>query len=225
MKVSEVVRELLDSRPYLSDALSDGLINHSALARLLLPDVQKKARRTSPGAVHAAIRRYAAALPLLSTSQQVSSLLANSTLSLKGSLVDVSLKRTPLSYSAAKEAAQEVKWEEGEAVFIVQGPAEIAVVLDRHHSEKLISRVGEYSIRKVTGDLSAVSLKSPDWSSDVPGFYAVILSSVARAKITIRRLISTYPDLVLIVDSKDAVACYDILSALMRKSAGRGVGP
>jgi len=221
MKISEVIQELMESRPYLAEALSEGLINHSALARHLLPEVRKKARRASPGAVHVAIRRYAAALPLVSTSKEIEGLLAASTLSLKSPLSDLTLKRAPSSYSAAREVAEGIKWEEGEALFFIQGPSEIIAVLDRRNAEKLREKAGEYAIKGARENQSAVSLKHPEWASDVPGFYSFILGAVARAKINIRRLIPAASELVIVVDSGQASACYEVLSALLGRGAGR----
>lgn len=221
MKISEVVRELIGGRPYLSDALAEGLINHSALARLLLPEVRKKARRASPGAVHVAIRRYAAALPLVSTSKEIESLLSGSALSLKSSLVDFVMKRNPLSLLAAREVAESVKWEEGESLYLIQGASEMIAVADARTAEKMREKAGEYNIRARRENLAAITLKSPEWASGVPGFYSLILSSLSRARINIRRLIPTSSELVIVVDSSQATACYETLSHLIERGAGR----
>ena len=219
MKISGVVAELIDSRPYLADAIADGLINHSALTRMLLPDVRRRARRASPEAVHAAIRRYVSALPLASSSREISGLLAKSTLSLKNAIVDMSLRRNGLTFSAVRDIADGVKWGEGEVLYLIQGGTELVVVLDKHNADRLKRKVGEANIRKEREGLSTVSLKSPMNSREVPGFYSFILGFLAKTKISLMEFVSTASELVLVVDSKQATSCYGALAGLIERSA------
>ena len=56
--IAEVAEEMIRKSPFLEEALSDGLINVSSLARMIKPDIEKKLQKPiKEGAIVMAINR------------------------------------------------------------------------------------------------------------------------------------------------------------------------
>ena len=58
--VPEIVAAIVRGSPYLEEALAAGIVNHSGLARMIRPQVQREAqKRVQPGAIIVAVNRLA----------------------------------------------------------------------------------------------------------------------------------------------------------------------
>src|SRR4051812_8501008 len=93
ISISEKVEELVNQSPYLREAISDKLINLSALARKLQPKLEQELMKdVTEGAVFVALQRYASSLkPYYQVNP--ADYLAN--LSLRTELFEMTVKNSP----------------------------------------------------------------------------------------------------------------------------------
>jgi len=216
--IAEIVREEIESTPFMRDAIRNGIINYSALARRLLPIVKSKTERASEEAVIIAIRRYSEGQKQEPISETLRKVFADSTLSLKGDVVDVSLARAPKVFSAIDDLAREIKWDEGEIMFLTQGTIELGVVTDRKYLARLQEKLGKSDIQFIEKDMAVLSMKSPILGAHTPGLYYFLFGKLAEKGINVYDFVSTPLVASLTLKKEDAAAAYAILDKIIEKS-------
>ena len=216
--IAEIVREEIESTPFMRDALLNGIINYSALARRLLPILKSKTERASEEAVIIAIRRYSEGQKEAPISDTLGKVFAESTLSLKGDVVDVSLARTPKVFSAIGDLAREIKWDEGEILFLTQGTIELGVVTDRKYLAKLQEKLDKRDIQFIEKDMAVLSMKSPILGAKTPGLYYFLFGKLAEKGINVYDFVSTPLVASLTLKKEDAATAYAILDKVIEKS-------
>lgn len=214
-KCSDIVRDLIETRPFISDALAKGLINYSALARELLPEVKQRAKRSSLEAIMVAIRRYAEE-PGSVTAEKITTILSKSSLGMKNDIARVNMTKGVSSHRAATELFKIIKFAEGEVLYIVEG-SELNMIIDEKNVEPLKSLSKKEDLLDMHTGLSLIVLKHPEEGTQTPGFYYFILGFLAREGINIPSMVDTTKEVIFIVDKKDSVKAYSILQELIEK--------
>jgi len=216
--ITDIVREELDSKPFIKEALLSGIVNYSALARELLPIVKEKNKRTTQEAVLIAIQRYLKDLKGEKPSEAIRKVLAGSTLSMKGDIVDMSLARKQSVIKVIHEVLKDIKWDEGEVLFLIQGATEIGVITDRKNMSKIIDQLDRMDIFSMKTDFASISMKEPIEGAETPGLYSIRFDALSKNGINVYDVVSTPREVILILDKKDAPKAYQILDGIIEKA-------
>jgi hypothetical protein len=218
MTISSALDQLISRSPFLEEALSEGLINISSLARKLQPEVErlthKKVQESTlimaihrrppgPWKVSMGIRNFINELGDIVVRSQLS----DHTFSNSGNLNKCQL-----------QLMQEIQGEKEVFFTISQGIYETTIVgssiLDERinnlfRDEKLISRK--------TG-LSSVTIRLPRNNTEISGIYYFILKNLAWAGINVCEIISTSNEISIIVSESDIPRAFPILLNLTMQS-------
>lgn len=186
--ITSCVHQILRHQPFLDDALSKDLINFSALAAHLQPEIEKELRKpVQQGSVIMALRRYAPQKNLVRKSNlremgdivvrsgitEYTYLNSKSILESQAGLLDL-VKDQPevyLNYSSNYK----------ESNILVSKDLEITV-------EKSFSKEILVSVKK---DLSSITIALPKNSSKTVGLYFYIFKLLAYEGIPVFEMIST----------------------------------
>ncbi len=215
VKVSDVVRDLIARSPFLTEALDQGLINHSALARQLLPRIQKMlGKEVREGAVVMAIKRLPAT-GLSTPGQRLRAFFRQ--------LSDISVRSNLLAYTfrnsdtlLAKQARLLERIGEFPNLFYTfsHGVGETTILLSEVLGEEMDVLFAREQLLDMARDLSAVTLLLPEENRQIYGIYYFILRELAWRGINMVELISTSNEFTIIIQEADLERSFQVLMAL-----------
>jgi len=186
--VAQLVREAIQMRPSLLDALNMKIVNYSALARML----QNEIGEGSLEAVKAAIIRVA---------EDISS--------------ERGLQEERVQ-SILKES--KVRLQDKIAVLISPAKLNIPYLVTAYLTDSYVYVVDQTGLKgelpknvQVTSNLVALILLSPPRVETTPGFVAFVTQLLSSRNINIIEFISCSTNTVIILDSKDALRAFSLL--------------
>ena len=186
--VAQLVRETIQMRPSLLDALNMKIVNYSALARTL----QKEMGEGSIEAVKAAVIRV---------SDEIAS--------------DRKLREEAVQ-SILKES--KVRLQDKIAVVISPVRLDISHIVTAHLTDQYVYVVDQTTMKgklkdsvKVQSNLVALILLSPPRVENTPGFVAFITQLLASRNVNIVEFISCSTNTIIILDSQDALKAFSLL--------------
>jgi len=186
--VAQLVRETLSMRPFLLDALKMGIVNYSALARVL----QREIGEGSLEAIKAAIIRVGE------------------------ELVEEWGLREEEVLAILKES--KVRLQDKIAVIISPVMLDIPYIATAYLTDSYVYIVDQTELREplpegvqVTRALVALILLSPERVETTPGFVAFVSQLLASRNINIVEFISCSTNTVIVLDSRDALEAFRLL--------------
>lgn len=213
--VSDAVRELLSTLPFIAEAMSEGLINQSALARKIRPEIERlTGKRVSEAALLMAINR----LPSVRSPrirQKLQRFCRNlGEITVRTRLTEISYPNGERYFKRSAELAEKAGAIRSTFFTLTRAIHETTMIC----SEELLSKQNA-SLRsevRQTG-LAAVSLRLPEENTQIPGFYQFLLQPIASKGINLEEVISTRQELCLVVKEKDV---NDLVQVLIRLKTG-----
>jgi hypothetical protein len=191
--VAEKVRAALKDRPFLISALSQGIVNYSAFARIIQEEVSPEA---TIDAIKAALLREAKTMKDYTkiNEKKVTNVLKNSRLGLQDK-VAVIISKNPLKI-----------------------PYIVATDLTSNHiyivDQTKTGNVGGSGI-SVSKNLVALILKSPEELEDLPGVLAFITQLLVSQEINIKELISCYTDTIILLEKGSGIKAFNLLQSYL----------
>jgi len=186
--VAQLVKEILEKRPFLVDALRLNIANYSALSRLL----HREIGIGSPEAVKAALLRARGEFAKRKGVQEEK-------------VINL-LRRT------------KVRLQDKIAVIISREALNIPYLFTAHLTDSHIYIVDQTEMKgpgkaeaEVTSGLVALILTSPQEIETTPGFVAFITQLLASRNINIVEFISCFTNTVIVLDSRDALDAFALL--------------
>ncbi len=212
--ISNIVREYVSSRPYLLEALSKKIVNYSALARLIVSELNL-GKENIP-AVKMALRRFAEKLEEKSfTEDRVREIIASSSLQLINDIVVCTI----CGVQGSSVLTKEVFLKKTGFLQVTQSSRHMTIMMDkdlynsiRSLIEKTLAKIGDVEVLE---NQTAILITSPREIIKTPGVIAYILSALASQGINITQFISCHTDTILIVDRREALKAYTVLEKLI----------
>ncbi len=197
MSISDTVRVYLKNKPYTQEALEYGIVNFSALARL----IQKELGIKNYQAIKAAIRRYAEHIE-----------------SVKGSIEARALKVLKENRIALLDGVHVIVSDEE---LEIDNDAKVKidnyyVYLTRKNVMKDLGKKAKESIIKVNDNCSTLIIYSGENLESGSGVVAFLTSLLAEQNINVVELISCYTETIIVVNRTDALRSYEILSGIVK---------
>ncbi|MEM3838979.1 MAG: ACT domain-containing protein [Candidatus Micrarchaeaceae archaeon] len=197
MSVSDTVRVYLKNKPYTLEALESGIVNFSALARL----IQKELGIRNYQAIKAAIRRYSEHIKSVKGNIEANALRVlkeNRIALLDGVHVIVADRELEIENDAKVKTDQ------------------YYVYLTRKYSPGEIGKKSKGSIIKVNSNCATLTIYSGENLESGPGVIAFLTSLLAEQNINVIELISCYTETIIVVNREDALRSYELLSGIIK---------
>ncbi|HAQ64589.1 MAG TPA: aspartate kinase [Bacteroidales bacterium] len=198
--IANIIENVLMQYPFLWENLSDGLVNTSALARMMMPAVEREmGRPVKEAAVMMAIRRLSVQSPAMMQSRLNQFLRSLGDITVRSNLDDFTFRN---SYTLAQNQArllQEVSARHDLFITFAQGVNESTVIASTSIRE-VVEEVfnGEELLHHVS-PLSSLTVRLPSQNMAVIGLYYQIFRSLAWYGINIVEVISTANEFTLIL--------------------------
>ncbi|MDR1414634.1 MAG: aspartate kinase [Odoribacteraceae bacterium] len=200
--IAQIVENIVKHRPYLSESLAAGIINISALARMILPEVRKSVpKEVNAGAIVMALNRLAPYLQVREQGQ-LNKLLNNmGDIILRGNLCDYTFKNSSSLLGNHVRALGLLSGEEDIFYTLVRGVFETNLVVSDSAEEVIDTNFQEEQCLFKQGGLSSVTLKLPKGNILQPGFYYSIMKELSWEGINLVEVISSTNEFTVVVSN------------------------
>ncbi len=220
LTIPNVVEEVIKKKPFLEGALIEGLINLSALARQLKPEIEHKLGKTvNESAVIMALNRLVPRLELTSSMKFKRIIAGVGDIIVRSNLTDYTYSNTPSLYGRQETLLREVysaPTAQDVLCTFSQGIYETTLVVSSSLNE-MVERVFNDEILVLKREnLSSITVKLPPENTACPGVYYYIFKELAWDNINIAEVISTSNEFTVVVSDNDIHRAFTILMEAKR---------
>ena len=229
LTIPNAVEEVIKKKPFLEGALVEGLINLSALARQLKPEIEKKVGKevnvtrervrqiVNDSAVIMALNRLVPRLELMSAMKFKKVVENIGDIIVRSNLADYAFVNSPTLYERQAMLLDRVRTMKDVFCTFSQGIYETTLVV----SSTIVGLVDEIfadenNIAK-TVDLSSITVKLPAENTICPGVYYYIFKELAWDNINITEVISTTNEFTVVISDSDIHRAFTILMEAKRQ--------
>ncbi len=217
--IPNAVEEVIKKKPFLEGALVEGLVNLSALARQIKPDIEKRVgKEVNDSAVIMALNRLVPRLELMSQMKFKKVVQNIGDIIVRSNLADYAFANSPTLYERQAELLKSVSSMKDLFCTFSQGIYETTLVV----SNTIVPLVDE--IFAVEGriartlNLSSITVKLPEENAVCPGVYYYIFKELAWDNINISEVISTTNEFTVVVSDEDIHRAFTILMEAKRQA-------
>ncbi len=213
--IASQVSEYVKTKPYLSTALFQGIINLTSLARKIQPEIEKALRKPArSGAIVMALKRISDNEEFLSTHRIVNVLRNLGDITVRSSLTDYCFKLSESLLLAQSKFLTEIKDKKDVFYTSSRGVGESNIVISSTISillEEVFRR--EICIDKLD-NLSAITVKLPIDNVKIPGIYYFIFQRLSWEGVNINQVISTSNEFTILVDENSINVAFEVIKNL-----------
>jgi len=216
--VSEITEKLVIDSPFLAESIGEGLINISALARKLRPQIQKELiKDIKEGAIVMALKRLQ---PKFSKSKfnLAHSLVSQcEDITVKSNLTEYSFKNSDTLISSIKILIEKIESQRNKFFTLTQGVFETAIIINSKNQAflELIFK-DEYILTK-TQAISSITIKLSPANVQTTGIYYLILKAIAWNNINMIDAVSTPEEITIFFDEKNVEKAFSVINGLLKK--------
>lgn len=191
MSVAQNVRDHLRNKPYLLEALEKGIVNLSELSRQIQQDIKSQ----DISAIKAALRRYSEELQKHKQKREEKVLLL--------------LKRSSIAVydrKAVMITSKEINPKDGMKVDLLD---KFVYLVDRNDLPERVNALMKHD------NCTMIVVHSPEELEATPGVVAFLATILAEQSLNIIEFISCWTETILVVEKKDSLKVYEMLSNLV----------
>jgi hypothetical protein len=197
---SELTIEYIKEHPYIKNCLKKGLINYSALARLISEElgIQKK---SSKEAVLVAARRFRDKLKNeYKTEEEIKTLLKKSEIEIK-TKIDVFVLNKSIDIDTIDKIQKNMR-KENRMSFFLEGSDNYTFIFPHKYADVVYKSLSGYVIKKHE-NLVMIIFKSPKEIENTKGVVAYLAGLFSENDINIIEFLSCWTDTLFIIEPKD----------------------
>ena len=191
MTIAQNVRSHLQNKPYLLEALEKGIVNLSELSR----QIQEGLKISNTSAVKAALRRFSEELQKHKQKREEKVLQV-----LRRSAIAVYDRK------AVTITTKEINTKTGMKVDLLD---KYIYLLDRADLPRRFNALVKHD------NCTMIVMHSPEELEDTPGVVAFLTTLLAEQNVNIIEFISCWTETIIVVEKKDSIKAYEVLSNLV----------
>ncbi|NJM80148.1 MAG: aspartate kinase [Flavobacterium sp.] len=206
--ISSVVEQYIKSKPFLLNSLSQGIINLTSLARVMMPFLEKElGKDIKQGAVVMSLKRLSEELDF-KINHKISRVLKNTgEITVRSSLTDYAFNISDTLLDNQAKLLSEINKESDVFYTSSRGVNESNIIISTSASYLVADFLKTEKITYKIENLSSITVKLPQENVSVPGVYYYIFQRLAWEGIIIHEVISTTNEFTIIVsDSQIDIA-------------------
>lgn len=215
MNLREAVTGFLHDSPFIQEALDDGLINITSLARYMQPHVNDKmGKEISQSAIVMAIRRMEPS-PYYKINKGIQKYLGGlGDVIVRTGLNSLTYENSKALISCEKELLERAQDMKDAFCSFSSGISETTLLI----SDGLMPHIREIFQHEkrtaMTESLCSITIRLPEDNTEVSGIYYFILKQIAWKGININEVISTTNEFTVVVKSKDLDQAFIVVHGL-----------
>jgi hypothetical protein len=215
--IGKVTEDLINRSPFLREAMTDDLINISALARKLKPEIEEVVgKEVKEGAIVMAIKRMTPGLyhrlnvKITKVMGDLGDFLVRSNLS------DYTFENSDTLKNKQADLVQEINKDSDSFFALCKGVSETTFIVSQQKSETIEKIFKGEKLKSSTKDLASVTVKLPLINTEIYGIYYYILKHLAWEGINIVEIVSTSNEFTVVVKQDDVDKAFKILMQIKR---------
>jgi len=215
--IPNAVEEVIKKKPFLESALVEGLVNLSALARQLKPDIEKKVgKEVNDSAVIMALNRLVPRLELMSTMKFKKVVENIGDIIVRSNLADIAFANSNTLFEKQAILLDKVRNMKDVFCTFSQGIYETTLVVSNSIIDLVEEIFKEEKLIAKSDNLSSITVKLPSDNTACPGVYYYIFKELAWDNINIMEVISTTNEFTVVVSDEDIHRAFTILMEAKR---------
>lgn len=212
--VVKYVKLALASRPYILETMKLGIVNYSALARLIHREVERLAGRkiTETGVKMAVLRAARELVDEGASARRLAVALVGSEIKLLDNLGVLSVDP-----GAVKKVLELLSAIRVDGYFqFVQGLSAVTLIGKEDILEKVYSSLERSEVKQFLRNQSAVVVVGPPEILVTPGVVSVVAMALSARGINLTEVVSSYRDVIFVLGSGEAARAYSLIRELLQ---------
>ena len=213
--ISSIVEEYIKTKPFLSSALSQGIINLTSLSRLIKPEIEHQlGKEVKNGAIVMALKRLSSELEFRVTHRVLKFVRNIGEITVRSSLNDYTFK---VSETLLKNQAAFMSEIEGlNTVFYTssRGVNESNIVVSSEVAALVGTAFKHEILLEKQENLSSITVKLPKDNVNVPGIYYFIFQRLSWEGVNIYEVISTTNEFTILVNDEQVDKAFTVIKNL-----------
>lgn len=207
-KISDALKEIIDSNQFLAYGLHNKLVNLTQLAKYLKPLVETRTKKNLKSATALLMMLSRLQKEYAKKTKPISKFKINNITAYSGLSIYTYLKsHSFLSQLSRLYAAVEHK---NSYLTLGQGTDEITLIVNQSGAKELKKFIKDRP-KHFSKDISALSVKFDEKYHHEPGLLYYLIQRVALQGINIKEIASTYTEIIFYVDEKDFKLIFDTI--------------
>lgn len=200
--ISQVVEGVIQRSPFLAEAIAEGLANNAQIARRIKPEVEKiLLEEVSEGSIAMALHRISKTSAVVPFGTRF--LKQMSDITVRSNLVQFVFPDSVDVSSVLERVSRIAKSKKGAFLNFSRGLHESLLIVSGEIEEEVIRSFGNQKYLKRIGGLSAITMRLPEQSLNVPGLYYPILKAIAEDGVSLVEVMSVGTEFSTIFADKD----------------------
>lgn len=211
--ISQVVEEVIQRSPFLAEAMVEGIANNAEVARRIKPDVEKRLlEEVSESAIAMALHRMGTNLRTPMFGMRFLKRMTDITV--RSNLVEFVCPNSEAPLILLEAVSKSAARREDTFVNFSQGLHESLFFLDEESAKVLVASMGKRKNIRRVDSLSAVTIRLPEESLNVPGLYYPILKALASEGISFVEVMSVRTEFSIIFEDKDVDRAFSAIKRI-----------
>ena len=214
--IASTVAAYIKTKPYLSSALSDGIINLTSLARKIQPDIENIMRKTvNRGAIVMSLKRASDDAEFSTDSDKITGVLKNmGDITVRSSLIDYSFSISETLLLNQAHLLKEIEHKKEVFYTSSRGVAESNIIVSQNISELVDTIFNAETCHSKVENLSSITIKLPTENVTIPGIYYFIFQRLSWEGINVNEIISTSNEFTILIDEQQVSGAFEEIKKL-----------
>ncbi|QHI37864.1 hypothetical protein IMCC3317_32470 [Kordia antarctica] len=213
--ISSIVEEYIKAKPFLSSALSQGIINLTSLSRLIKPEIEHQlGKEVKNGAIVMALKRLSSELEFRVTHRVLKFVRNIGEITVRSALNDYTFRVTETLLKSQAAFMSEI--EDLNTVFYTssRGVNESNIVVSSEVAALVGKIFKDEILLEKQENLSSITVKLPKDNVNVPGIYYFIFQRLSWEGINIYEVISTTNEFTILVNDEQVDKAFTVIKNL-----------
>lgn len=211
--VPQVVEDILNNSPVLSESLEEGLVNFSSLARKLRPEIENRLLKpVTTGSVIMALKRLKVDPETANSLLAVLSKITD--LSLRSNLISLTFINSPTLFENQSALLDYASKNPNSFITISNGIHETQIFISKNllnEAEKIFARE---VIKLKTENLSSITLMLPKEAINTPGVQYTVFKKLYSNGVNIYETATSYTELTIFLQPEYTERAFGVLKKL-----------
>ncbi|MBI1935910.1 hypothetical protein HYS31_05705 [Candidatus Woesearchaeota archaeon] len=209
--IAEQVKAYIDSDFVVKRCLSKNIVSFRALARYLIENLGLKEKNLH--AVISAIRRYKK-IGKEDSEKNLKKIFTKISVKTRSDIADLRVSKNKRSVESIGKLNSIVDIEKGEILRAIQAEQSITIIIDEKNLEKFNNIFNKNDLISLDKKLVEINLQFTPDAKDVQGIIALVSSSLNSEGINIVEIMSSAPELLVIVKKEDLLKALNVVDKL-----------
>jgi len=209
--ISDKVKKFLDSDFIIRKCLLRNILSFRALARHIIKELELKEGNLD--AVISAIRRYKRT-EKAESSDKIRKIFSRIKVTTRSNIVDIRVQKNKANMDNIIKLNSAIDIEKGEIMRIIQAEQSITIIIDDKNLDRFYDIFKKSDCISVDKNLVEINLHFTQESQNIRGIVALVASSLNAEGINIVEIMSSAPELLIIVNKEDLIKMLNVVDNL-----------